>query len=119
MERVRFVTHDGKQILIADLTHCSATEVESIVRALPDRVTSQPLQSVRLLVDFSGASFDEEALRTMKETAAFDKPYIKKVAWVGANSLPDSFLELISQFSGREFPLFKNVLVALDWLAKD
>jgi hypothetical protein len=43
------------------------------VRAVPDYVTAQPLGSVLLLVDFTGASFDQEALRAMKECAAFDK----------------------------------------------
>ena len=34
-------------------------------------------------MDFTGASFDEDALRAMKECAVFDKPYIKKATWVG------------------------------------
>jgi hypothetical protein len=45
-------------------------------------VTTQPRGSVLILSDFTGASFDEEAIRAMKESAVFDKPYIKKSAWV-------------------------------------
>ena len=34
------------------------------------------------------ASFDEEALRVMKETAVFDKPFIKKNCVGGCELLP-------------------------------
>ena len=119
MERTRFINHGGKRILELDLTRCSASEVEKVVRALPDRVTAEPLASVRMLVDFTGATFDSEALRTMKEAAIFNKAHIKKTAWIGVESLPQSFQDDVSKFSRREFPVFKSRTEALDWLAKD
>lgn len=119
MERTRFITHGGKKILELDLTRCSASELEKVVRLLPDHVTTEPLASVRMLVDFTGASFDDEALRTMKETAIFNKAYIKKTAWIGTESLPESHREDVSKFSRREFPVFKDRNEALDWLAKE
>jgi hypothetical protein len=54
-------------------------------------VTTRPRGSVLILSDFTGASFGEEAVRAMKESAVFDKPYIKKSAWVGAESFPEEF----------------------------
>jgi hypothetical protein len=119
MERTRFITHGGKKILELDLTRCSASEVEKVVRTLPDHVTAEPMASVRMLVDFTGASFDDEALRTMKETAIFNKAYVKKTAWIGTETLPESHREDVSKFSRREFPVFKDRAEALDWLAKD
>jgi hypothetical protein len=119
MERARFITHTGKRILELNLAGCSASEVENVVRGLPDHVTAEPLASVRMLVDFTGASFDNEALRTMKETAIFNKAHIKKTAWVGVESLPGTLLDDISKFSRREFPVFKDRAAALDWLATD
>jgi len=118
-ERIRFITHYGKRILLVDLTNCSAAQVEEGVRAVPEYVTTQPLRSVMVLTDFTGASFDQEAVRAMKESAVFDKPHIKKSAWVGAVSLPESFREDISNFSRREFPTFKNREEALEWLTID
>jgi hypothetical protein len=38
-ERIRFINHQGKQILLVDLSNCSASEVEKIARAVPDYVT--------------------------------------------------------------------------------
>ena len=119
MERIRFIKHGGKRILEFDLTGCLPSEVEKVSRSLPDHVTAEPVASVRMLVDFTGASFDDEALRTMKEAAIFNKPHIKKSAWIGAESLPHTFQEDVSKFSRREFSVFKDRSQALDWLAKD
>ncbi len=100
-------------------SNCSAGEVEKIVRTLAEVVTTRQRGSVLILSDFTGASFDEEAIRTMKERAVFDKPYIKKSAWVGAENLPELFSENVKSFSRREFPTFKSREEALTWLAKD
>jgi hypothetical protein len=118
-DHIRFITHQGKQILLVDLSNCSAGEVEKIVRALPEVVTTRQRGSVLILSDFTGASFDEEAIRTMKETAVFDKPYIKKSAWVGAENLPELLSENLKSFSRREFPTFKTREEAMTWLVKD
>jgi hypothetical protein len=39
-DRVRFITHQRKQVLLVDLSNSSAAEVEKILRALPDVVTT-------------------------------------------------------------------------------
>jgi hypothetical protein len=117
--RVRFIAYHGKQILLIDLSNCSAVEVETIIRAVPDLVTTQLRGSVLILSDFTGASFNQEALRTMKEAAVFDKPFVKKSAWVGAESLPNVFSQDMKSFSRREFPVFDTRDEALSWLSKD
>jgi hypothetical protein len=118
-ERIRFITHEGKQILLVDFTNCPAREVEQIARSVPNYVTVQPRGSVLALGDFSGASIDVEAIRAMKESAVFDKPYIKRSAWVGAEKFPEVFYENLRSFSRREFPTFKTRQEALSWLVKD
>jgi hypothetical protein len=118
-DRIQFITHQGKQILQVDLSNCSGSEVATIVRAVPELVTTRPRNSVLILSHFTGASFDEEAVRLMKEAAVFDKPFIKKTAWVGAEDLPDVFSESIRSFSRRDFPSFETREEALTWLVKD
>jgi hypothetical protein len=118
-DRARFITHKGKQILLLDLSKCLAREVEEIFRELPDVVTTRPLVSVLILSDFTGASFDAEAIRVLKETAVFDKPFVRKSAFVGTENLPLGFSEILKSFSGREFPAFKTHDEALAWLVKD
>ena len=82
-------------------------------------MTAHPRGSVLIRSDFTGASFGEEAIRVLQETAVFDKPFVKKSAFVGTGSLPQEFSENLSSFSRREFPAFKTRDEALAWLAKD
>jgi hypothetical protein len=35
----------------------------------------------------------------MKEAAVFDKPYVKKIAWVGAGNFLEEFSDNLSSFS--------------------
>ena len=118
-ERIRFIDHLGKKILLVDFSNCPANEVEKIARAVPDYVTVQPRNSVLVLTDFTGASFDRDALRAMKETAVFDKPFVKKSALLGTESLPAQFYEELIGFSRRELLILKTREEALDWLATD
>ena len=116
---IHFINHQGKQVLLIDLSNCSAAEVEKIFRAVPEIVTTHPRGSVLILSDFTGASFDPEAVRVMKETAVFDKLYVKKSAWTGAESFPQAFSENVKSFSRRQFPVFETRKEALSWLTKD
>jgi hypothetical protein len=118
-DRIQFISHDGKQILLIDFSFCSAGEVEKICRGVPALVTALPRNSVLILSDFTGASFDKNAIRAMKEAAVFDKPYVKKSAWVGAGLFPHEFSRSLSYFSRREFPAFETRKEALAWLVKD
>lgn len=118
-ERIRFITHKGKEILSVDLSRSSPSQVEEIARKVPDIVTAQPRASVLMFVDFTEAKFDEAALRTMKESAVFDKPYIKASAWIGSEALPKMFYDQLTSFSRRDFPAFKTRLQALEWLVKE
>lgn len=118
-ERIRSIREQGKEILLVDVSNCRPSEVEAVARTVPSHVTSRPRGSVLLLVDFSGASVDAEAVRTMKESAVFDKPYIKKSAWFGTKNLPGGFHAEITKFARREMLLFESRQEAVNWLVKD
>ena len=62
-ERIRFIDHQGKKILLVDFSNCPANEVEKIARAVPDYVTVNRRGSVLVLTDFTGAAFDRDAIR--------------------------------------------------------
>jgi hypothetical protein len=118
-ERLRFITHRGKKILLIDLSNCSSVQVDRIVRHVPEVVTAQARASVLVLADYTGAEVDKEAFRTIEQTAVFDKPFVKRSAWVGAEMFPDVFRKNLKNFSGREFPTFKTREDALEWLTSD
>jgi hypothetical protein len=118
-DRIRFMEHRGKKILLADISHCTPREVEKLALLVPSYVTSEPRGSVLLLADFTGAEFDRIAIDRLKEAAVFDRPHLKRSAWVGIESLPKVFYEHIKNFSQRDLPAFKTRQEAMDWLVSD
>jgi len=119
MERIGFMCHDGKQILLIDFTNCCAEEVMKIAGEVQRIVTAQPRKSVLTLSDFTGAQFSRDVVTRIKEVAVFDKPYVKRAAMVGADGLPEVFYEALKIFSRREFPRFKTREQAMDWLVRE
>jgi hypothetical protein len=115
-DRIRFVEHKGKQILLVDISHCTPAEVAKIALLVPSYVTSEPRGSVLLLADFTGAEFDRIAIDRLKESAVFDRPHLKRSAWVGIERLPKVFYEHIKNFSQRDLPAFETREAAMDWL---
>jgi hypothetical protein len=81
-ERIHFIYHQGKKILLIDFSKCSASEFEKLVRQVPDHVTVQPLGSVLVLTDFTGAVFDRAVVLAVKETAVFDNPTLGNPLWL-------------------------------------
>ena len=118
-DRIRFIAHQGKQILLVDVSNCSPAELLKVSRIVPVHVMTQPRNSVLLLADFTGAQFDRESITSLKESAVFDRPHLKKSAWVGTENLPHVFYEHIKNFSQRELPTFKTREEAMDWLVQD
>lgn len=115
---IQFTRHEGIQILVVDVSQCPASEVEKVLRELPNTVTAHPPGSILLLADFTGAYFDGHALIALKEAAVFDKPYIRKSAWIGAEHILE-IRDLVSRYARRDFPTFKTRYEALNWLVKD
>jgi hypothetical protein len=117
-ERIRFITYKNKQVLLADCSHCTAAEVERISKLLPSYVTAEPLGSVLLLGDFTGAEINRDAVTQIKHDAVFNRPHLKRSAWVGAEAIPPVFYEHIKVFAQRDLPKFKTREEALDWLVE-
>src|SRR5271166_885773 len=115
-DRIRCIEHKGRQILLVDMSHCTAREVEKIALLVPSYVTSEPRGSVLLLADFTEAEFDRIAIERLKEGAVFDRPHLKRSAWVGIERLPKVFYEHIKNFSQRDLPAFETREQAMDWL---
>ncbi len=116
MERVRFIDHNGTQVLVVDCSNCGPQELDGIFEHVQRVVTSQPPHSVLVLSDFTGAQFDKHAADHMKVVATYDRAYVKRSAIVGADDFPDVYYRNLVSFSAREFPIFKTREEALDWL---
>ncbi len=119
MERVRFIDHNGTQVLLIDCTNCGPHELNSIFEEVQSVVTAQPPHSVLTLTDFTGADFDKQTADHMKVVATYDRAYVKRAAIVGADDIPDVYYRNLVSFSAREFPIFKSREEALDWLQSE
>ena len=118
-DRVGFIAHKGKRVLLIDFTNCTPEEVKSIADDAREIITVQPQDSVLVLADFTGAQFSREAVTRIKEVTTYDRPYVKRAAWVHTESLPKVFYNAIKTFSRREFPTFESREQALEFLVED
>ena len=119
MDRVRFITHHGKRVLLIDSSYCTPEQgIRNANEALL-LVTAEPPKSVLTLIDLTGAQVSRESVARAKEVTVLNRPYVKRSALVGAESLPNAFYEAIKRFSRREFPRFNTREEALDWLVSE
>jgi hypothetical protein len=118
-KRIRFVKHEGQLIMLIDLSHCTPAEIMPLADEIQRRVAEHPLNSLLTLADFTGVQIDKVAAMRIKEVLTLDRPYVKRSAWVGTESLPHVFYENFKSFSQRDLPTFKTREDAMDWLVKE
>jgi hypothetical protein len=115
-ERLKFVKHKGETIYVIDFSHCSSKEIMVLLDLIRTDVARHEPGSVLTLADFTGAQIDKKVATHMKEVLTLDRPYVKRSAWVGTESLPHVFYENFKTFSQRDFPTFQTREEAMDWL---
>jgi hypothetical protein len=118
-ERIRFINHKGKQVLLVDVTNCTTEEMIKLARIVPQYLADETSGSVLLLADFTGSKFDKAAVESLKEAAVYDRPHLKRSAWVGTEGLPKIFYENLKAFTQRDLPTFKTREEGLDWLVEE
>lgn len=118
-DRVRFIEHKQQPILLIDFSRCPVREMMSVLADVQEIVANCARDSVLTLADFTGAQIDKDVATRIKEVLVFDRPYVKRSAWVGTESLPQVFYEGFKQFSQRDFPKFATREEAMEWLVKE
>ena len=119
MERVHFITHRGKRVLVIDHTNSSPEEVQATLDEVEEVVAAAPPNSMLILSDFTAAQVDKAAADRLKVVATKDRPHVRRSAFVGADDVPEIFLRNLETFSVRHFPRFKSREEALEWLTAD
>lgn len=116
MDRVRFIEHNGKQVLFLDFSYCQPEEVIEIMDECKRIVTAQPKESVLTFSDMTEGQFTKDGIQRMKEVAAYDRPFVKRAALMGSHPASDVVHKSIMDFSQRNFRRFETREEALDWL---
>jgi hypothetical protein len=119
MDRISYVTHRNQRVLLVDCSDCSPEELAAVADDVPRYVTQEPPGSVLLLADFSRSVFNKETVEHLKLAVVFDRPHVKKSAWVLTENLPKTLYDSIRTFSGREIPTFATRQEALEFLVGD
>ena len=119
MNRVRFLTHQGKQVLLVDYTNCARQTLLDILKERECIVMAQPAGSVLLLVDVTGAQFSKDTVEEIKKVAVRERDRVKRAAIVGMEGVPKVFLDAVQNFSAREYFMFGTREDALAWLVEE
>jgi hypothetical protein len=118
-DRIHFIEHHGKQILMLDYSRANAHEMQLLLEHVRITVAQHPRDSLVTLADFTGSTVDHAVATRIKEVLTLDRPFVKKTAWVGTESVPNAFMENFHTFSQREIVTFKTREEAMDWLVGD
>lgn len=117
-DRIHFIEHKGAQILLLDFSHATAQQMQLLLEHVRITVAQHARESLVTLGDFTEATVDHAVATKIKEVLTLDRPFVRKTAWVGTESIPHAFLENFHSFSQREIVTFKTREEAMDWLVE-
>lgn len=117
-ERIRFIEHQGKQILLLDFSQATAEQMIPLLKLVSATIAEQARGSVLVLAKYENTEIDHDVAMKIKEVLTLDRPYVKKAAWLGTEKIPHAYMENFHSFSQREIVTFKNQEDALEWLVK-
>jgi hypothetical protein len=118
-DRIYFVEHRGKRILLIDFSGATATQMQLLLEHVRMTVAQHARESLLTLGDMTGATIDHAVATKIKEVLTLDRPFVKKTAWVGTEKIPRAFLENFHNFSQRDIVTFKTREEAMDWLVEE
>jgi hypothetical protein len=118
-DRIYFVEHKGKRILLLDFSHATAQQMQLLLEHVRITVAQHARESLLTLGDFCDAEVDHAVAMKIKEVLTLDRPFVKKAALVGTEKIPHAFLENFQNFSQRDLPTFKTREEAMDWLVEE
>jgi hypothetical protein len=116
-ERVRFIQHKGKEILLIDFSSGTAQEVLAAMSEAQRVIGGRPFGSVRTLTDVTDGRYDRDVTESLKAYVAHNKPYVVAGAVVGLNDLKTILFNFLNRFTGRTLRAMENTDSAKDWLA--
>jgi len=118
-DRLRFIKHNGHAIFLIDFSHCKEKEILLLLEQVRAIVARHAKGTLLTLGDFTDAEVDRKVATRLKEVLTLDRPYVKRSAFIGVESVPHVFYENAKSFSQRDIPAFKTREEAMDWLISE
>jgi hypothetical protein len=118
MDRVRFIEHKGKRIILLDFAGIvEPTEGLAAVAEATAFIGTQPVGGTTMtLTDVTDTRYDRRIVEAFKEMTAKNRPIVKTAAIVSNSSLHRAAISMIALFSRRKLEVFNSRAEALDWL---
>lgn len=117
-ERVKWIEHKDKQILLADYSNLETEEIVTVIEESKNFVVNLDKYEIIHLVDVRNSHADRNVLNALKESAKMYKPYTKKTAVIGVTEIQKVLLKVVNTFSGLDVKLFNTIEEAKDWLVE-
>ena len=119
MEQVRFEKHQGKDILMVDLSQTKdQNEAIAILERGEQMIKTQAPKSVLLITNIGDIRYDVNGVEAMKNFSNSITPYVRASTVVGVSGIKRVILRTITRLTGRNIMPFDDIEKARDWLAK-
>lgn len=116
MERVKYIFHNGRQILFLDFSGCNVADFPIIIKEAEKMIRVQSPNSVLTLTDVTGSKYNLEVTEALIEFTKGNKPFVKAGAVFGLDALKKIVYNSVMHFSGRNLLAFEDIEKAKDWL---
>ncbi len=118
-QRVYFADHDGRRILVLDLSRLKAEDSPQYLHELRDLIAGQPPgKNLLLLVNVRGNRFNPETVEEMKRVSKANEPKVLATAMVGMSKLGSIIAKQVYTSAGRRYEAFETVEAAKGWLVQ-
>jgi len=116
MERVKFIKHNWRQLLLLDFSNCGADEAIKTIAEASEVIRLQTANSLLILTDVTNARYNLEVVEKLKDFTNANTPYVRASAVVGLDGLKKIVYNAVVMFSKRKISVFEDIEKAKDWL---
>jgi hypothetical protein len=119
MERISFIKHNFKDILMVDISNIRNVEESiAVLEQAIKMIKTQAPKSILLLTNVTGTHYDKEGAEAMKRYSSENTPFIKASAVVGVSGIKRLVLNAVVRMTGRTIMTFDEVDQAKEWLSQ-
>ena len=121
MDRVQWIYHLGRNILLVDFHDMQVSQLEEVRAILQHArrlIDTQPPKSLLVIIDVTNAGYNSESNKLMVEFAEKNTPFIKASAVVGAVGIRKVVIDTLRLLIRRDLKTCVTLDEAKDWLAK-
>jgi hypothetical protein len=119
MERVSWIEHKGKRIILEDMSSLrEATDIYAVSDTSTALICKQPEASVLLITNVTGTRYNPSVINRLKENTKLTNPYMKAYVIVGIKGLAQVILESFVIFTGLDVKMCDTLEEGKEWLVQ-